>query len=212
MHTKWHTNYKPAAPPVQPTPEDSPKASALHHLGWLSAQASANTVSPFGLISCLESTDCDLFRVCMYSSQMWWVVWLLQTTTPLRPTLRPHPLPLCTTLLNTGHYCLRASLMQPSPAWHLTSSLCLVSPFQLPLRSFHLLIYVLFIIIYTATSVKAEHAFSCGWLTVSYLCHSLGDGSVCASTILGLWANLLGLVPEKEVVDLLCGLKKGKAT
>ena len=47
---------------------------------------------------------------------------------------------------------------------------------------------------------------------MSYLCHSLGDGSVCASTILGLWANLLGLVPEKEVVDLLCGLKKGKAT
>lgn len=52
----------------------------------------------------------------------------------------------------------------------------------------------------TATSCDAERAFSRGRLTVSRLRHSLADESVRANTLLGSWARLDGLVPEKTII------------
>ncbi|OJT02035.1 hypothetical protein TRAPUB_7505, partial [Trametes pubescens] len=54
-----------------------------------------------------------------------------------------------------------------------------------------------------STSTDAERAFSRGHLTVSRLRHSLSEESVRASTVLGSWANIPGLVPEAEIVELL---------
>ncbi|TFK79534.1 hypothetical protein K466DRAFT_474560, partial [Polyporus arcularius HHB13444] len=58
-------------------------------------------------------------------------------------------------------------------------------------------------IILLATSVDAERAFSHGRLTVSRLRRSLADESVCANTVLGSWARINDLIPEKEVIDFL---------
>ena len=60
-----------------------------------------------------------------------------------------------------------------------------------------------------ATSVDAERAFSRGRLTVSRLRHSLSEQSVRASTVLGSWARIPGLVPEQEMIDMIAD-KKGK--
>lgn len=51
-----------------------------------------------------------------------------------------------------------------------------------------------------ATSCDAEHAFSRGRLTVSRLRHSLADESVRANTLLGSWALLDGIVPERKII------------
>ncbi|KAI0713058.1 hypothetical protein C8T65DRAFT_574275, partial [Cerioporus squamosus] len=59
-----------------------------------------------------------------------------------------------------------------------------------------------------ATSVDAEHAFSRGRLTVSRLRRSLADESVRANTVLGSWARIDDLIPEKELIDFLTD-KKG---
>ena len=56
-----------------------------------------------------------------------------------------------------------------------------------------------------------KHAFSRGRLTISHLRRSLSDWSVHANTILGSWAHILELIPEKEVTDFLAD-KKGKHT
>ncbi|PIL32861.1 hypothetical protein GSI_04979 [Ganoderma sinense ZZ0214-1] len=54
-----------------------------------------------------------------------------------------------------------------------------------------------------ATSTDIERAFSRGRLTVSRLRYALGDKSVRASTLLGSWARIPGLVDEGEIVDII---------
>ena len=55
----------------------------------------------------------------------------------------------------------------------------------------------------TATSTDIERAFSRGRLTISRLRFALGDKSVRASTLLGSWARLPGLVSEQDIVALI---------
>ena len=62
-----------------------------------------------------------------------------------------------------------------------------------------------------ATSTDAERAFSRGRLTVSRLRHSLSDASVRANTVLGSWARIDDLVPEKETIDFLGDKKRARA-
>ena len=56
---------------------------------------------------------------------------------------------------------------------------------------------------YIASSTDAERGFSRGRLTVSRLRHSLSDESVRANTVLGSWARIDRLVPEKETIEFL---------
>ena len=62
----------------------------------------------------------------------------------------------------------------------------------------------------SATSTDAERAFSRGRLTVSRLRHSLSDASVRANTVLGSWARIDGLVPEKETIAYLADKKAAR--
>ncbi|KAI0718452.1 hypothetical protein C8T65DRAFT_570740, partial [Cerioporus squamosus] len=52
-----------------------------------------------------------------------------------------------------------------------------------------------------ATSTDAERAFSRGRLNVSRLRHSLADASVRATTVLGSWARLPGLISEADLAN-----------
>lgn len=54
-----------------------------------------------------------------------------------------------------------------------------------------------------AASTDVERAFSRGGLTVSKRRHALSDKSVRASTVLGSWAAVPGLIPEAEVEEVL---------
>ncbi|PIL25427.1 hypothetical protein GSI_13317 [Ganoderma sinense ZZ0214-1] len=62
-----------------------------------------------------------------------------------------------------------------------------------------------------ATSVEVERAFSRGRLQSPGFATLLVTTQVRASTLLGSWANIPGLVDETETVNLLSGSKKGKA-
>ena len=53
-----------------------------------------------------------------------------------------------------------------------------------------------------ATSTEVELAFSRGGLTVSKHQHNLSDESTHAVTVLGLWANIEGLIPEANIVKM----------
>jgi hypothetical protein len=55
-------------------------------------------------------------------------------------------------------------------------------------------------IIDTATSTDVERAFSGGRLTVSRMRHSLSSESTRASTVLGSWVKVDGLLPEQELL------------
>ena len=63
---------------------------------------------------------------------------------------------------------------------------------------------------HTATSTESERAFSRGRITVSRLRHSLSDESVRASTVLGSWARIPGLVPEKAILKRFRKRKSGE--
>jgi len=52
-----------------------------------------------------------------------------------------------------------------------------------------------------ATSTNAERSFSKGGLTVLKLRHSLSDESTRASTVLGSWTELEGVIPYVEVIQ-----------
>ena len=52
----------------------------------------------------------------------------------------------------------------------------------------------------TVTSTDVERAFSGGRLTVSRMWHSLPDESTRASTVLGSWVKIDGLLPEQELL------------
>ncbi|TDL17981.1 hypothetical protein BD410DRAFT_729242, partial [Rickenella mellea] len=54
---------------------------------------------------------------------------------------------------------------------------------------------------YPASSTDVERAFSRGGLTVSKCRHALSDESMRAATVLSLWADVDGLMPEGEIVD-----------
>lgn len=54
-----------------------------------------------------------------------------------------------------------------------------------------------------ATSVDVECAFSRGGLTVSKRRHGLKHDSIRAATVLSSWAEMEGLIPEKEITQLL---------
>ena len=54
-----------------------------------------------------------------------------------------------------------------------------------------------------ATSADAERGFSRGRLTVSRLRHSLNDDSIRATTLVGSWARIDGLIPEKLIIRTL---------
>ncbi|OJT06793.1 hypothetical protein TRAPUB_2358 [Trametes pubescens] len=54
-----------------------------------------------------------------------------------------------------------------------------------------------------ASSTDAERAFSRGRLTVPRLRHSLSDESVRAGTLLGSWARIPTLVPERATIKLI---------
>ena len=51
-----------------------------------------------------------------------------------------------------------------------------------------------------ATSTDVERAFSGGRLTVSRMRHSLSNESTRASTVLGSWVKIDGLLPEQELL------------
>jgi hypothetical protein len=51
-----------------------------------------------------------------------------------------------------------------------------------------------------ATSTDVERAFSGGRLTVSRMRHSLSSESTRASTVLGSWVKVDGLIPEQELL------------
>ena len=53
-----------------------------------------------------------------------------------------------------------------------------------------------------AASTDVERAFSHGGLTVSKHRHALSDKSVRASTVLGSWAAVSGLIPEAKVYEV----------
>jgi hypothetical protein len=51
-----------------------------------------------------------------------------------------------------------------------------------------------------AASTDIERAFSHGGLTVSKRRHKLSEKSVRAATVLGSWAKIPSLIPEKEII------------
>lgn len=54
-----------------------------------------------------------------------------------------------------------------------------------------------------AASTDVERAFSRGGLTVSKRRHSLNDESTRAATVLSSWATVDGVIPEREILELL---------
>jgi len=50
-----------------------------------------------------------------------------------------------------------------------------------------------------ATSTDVERAFSRGGLTVSKMCHSLSNESVCAAMVLGSWCQFPDAIPWDEI-------------
>ncbi|KAI0686990.1 hypothetical protein C8Q76DRAFT_635756, partial [Earliella scabrosa] len=58
-------------------------------------------------------------------------------------------------------------------------------------------------ILVLATSADAERGFSRGRLTVSRLRHSLSDASIRATTLVGSWARIDGLIPKKAIIQKL---------
>jgi len=65
-----------------------------------------------------------------------------------------------------------------------------------------------------ASSCDVECSFSRGGLTVSKLQHGLSDESTCASTVLHVWSQVPGLIPENEIIEVFkskcCRLRAGK--
>ena len=80
--------------------------------------------------------------------------------------------------------------------WQLTSCLLLVSPLS------HSISFKFFTDLYLASSCDVERGFSQGGLTVSKLQHGLSDESTCASTVLHAWSEILGLIPESEIIQV----------
>lgn len=118
----------------------------------------------------------------------------LVNTTPWRPTSSPRLKLRSRIRSTTGTYGSRPAT--PLRKWRSIFYRSLV-------RVFCSLSSTLLMVPLIATSTDAERAFSRGHLTVSRLRHSLSEESVRASTVLGSWANIPGLVPEAEIVELL---------
>ena len=55
---------------------------------------------------------------------------------------------------------------------------------------------------FVATSTDVERAFWKGGLTVSRFRHSLSDKSTRASTLVGSWVDIKGIIPREHIVEV----------